>query len=85
MREKDPAFEQLHSFAAGLTPFAVEMRYDAEFWPTKADTLEVKGSKSNSCHGRGPVADRLIHPRPPSHSNRETNRWLITKQFSTTF
>jgi HEPN domain-containing protein len=32
--EIDPAFRQLMDAAALLTPFAVEARYDAEFWPT---------------------------------------------------
>ncbi len=37
----DPEFEQVREAASGLTPFAVETRYDAEFWPTVADTLEA--------------------------------------------
>jgi len=29
----DPAFHSLIAIAEPLTPYAVEMRYDAEFWP----------------------------------------------------
>ena len=29
----DPAFAQLDDVVAPLTPFAVELRYDAQFWP----------------------------------------------------
>lgn len=37
----DPEFEHLRTIASSLTPFAVEMRYDAGFWPAEADTLEA--------------------------------------------
>ena len=29
----DPAFEQLFSLVEGMTEYAVELRYDPEFWP----------------------------------------------------
>ena len=38
---QDPEFEGLRSPALALNPFAVEMRYDAEFWPTASDTDEA--------------------------------------------
>ncbi len=37
--QKDPAFLKLKLLAALLTPFAVELRYDDEFWPS-LDTVE---------------------------------------------
>lgn len=37
----DPALEQLRELALGLGPYAVEMRYDAEFWPTANDAAEA--------------------------------------------
>jgi HEPN domain-containing protein len=37
--EIDPAFSELIDAAGLLTPFAVEARYDTEFWPT-AETIE---------------------------------------------
>ncbi len=37
----DPEFERLRGVALSLAPFAVEMRYDAEFWPTASDTTEA--------------------------------------------
>lgn len=40
----NPEFERLRSLAFGLTPFAVEMRYDAEFWPAKSDAAEALNS-----------------------------------------
>jgi len=30
----DPAFQELLSLAAELTPYAVELRYDDDFWPS---------------------------------------------------
>ncbi len=35
---KDPAFQAFSGDALNLNPFAVEMRYDAEFWPTVEET-----------------------------------------------
>jgi HEPN domain-containing protein len=32
----EPAFTEVLDAAAALTPFAVELRYDAEFWPDQA-------------------------------------------------
>jgi len=37
--QKDPSFLKLKPLAALLTPFAVELRYDDEFWPC-LDTVE---------------------------------------------
>lgn len=42
----DQEFEQLRSLCAGLTPFAVALRYDAEFWPTAADAEEALHARS---------------------------------------
>jgi len=36
----DPAFAQLDDVVAPLTPFAVELRYDAQFWPS-SDTARA--------------------------------------------
>ncbi|HTA71100.1 MAG TPA: HEPN domain-containing protein [Bryobacteraceae bacterium] len=40
--EIDPTFGQLMDEAALLTPFAVEARYDTEFWPTMAVMEEAE-------------------------------------------
>lgn len=42
--ERDPAFAQIKERAQILTPFAVELRYDDDFWPTRqtvADALDI--------------------------------------------
>jgi HEPN domain-containing protein len=44
--EIDPAFSQLADAATLLTPFAVEARYDAEFWPTR-EMLEAAEFAAN--------------------------------------
>ena len=44
--ESDPAFQQLIDTADLLTPFAVEARYDTEFWPT-LQTLEQAEAAAN--------------------------------------
>jgi HEPN domain-containing protein len=33
---KEPSFADIKSIACRLTPFAVELRYDDDFWPTKS-------------------------------------------------
>ena len=38
----DPSFASLDAIVESLTPFAVELRYDAEFWPEKSDALEAQ-------------------------------------------
>ena len=40
--ERDPGFEELLDDAAVLTPFAVELRYDAEFWPSRHDAAKAR-------------------------------------------
>ena len=40
--QRDPAFEKLLADAAALTPFAVELRYDAEFWPALEDARNAR-------------------------------------------
>jgi HEPN domain-containing protein len=32
--EYDPSFLDIRALAQGLTPYAVELRYDIEFWPS---------------------------------------------------
>ena len=43
-QERDTDFEQLADDAALLTPFAVQMRYDQDFWPSLDDTVEARKS-----------------------------------------
>ena len=38
----DPSLERLSEIAATLTPYAVELRYDFEFWPTKEAAQEAR-------------------------------------------
>ena len=38
----DAAFKTLRDDAALLTPFAVETRYDQDFWPTLDDAIEAR-------------------------------------------
>lgn len=40
--ETDPAFSSLLDTVEPLTPFAVELRYDAEFWPELEDALDAQ-------------------------------------------
>lgn len=37
----NPDFERVRELALTLNPFAVEMRYDAEFWPAPSDAAEA--------------------------------------------
>ncbi len=47
--QKDPAFNSLLAEATSLNPFAVDMRYDDEFWPPTEEVAEqiVKAEKIN--------------------------------------
>jgi HEPN domain-containing protein len=38
----DNSFASLGDVVEPLTPFAVELRYDAEFWPDKDDALDAR-------------------------------------------
>jgi HEPN domain-containing protein len=38
----DDSFTSLEVVVEPLTPFAVELRYDAEFWPEKSDALDAE-------------------------------------------
>jgi len=38
----DPSLRELSETAATLTPYAVELRYDFEFWPTKEAAQEAR-------------------------------------------
>jgi HEPN domain-containing protein len=42
--DRDPSFRALDAAVAPLTPYAVELRYDTEFWPTKAVADEAEGA-----------------------------------------
>lgn len=42
--EQDAAFSQILDDAALLTPFAVGLRYDHEFWPSLPETIEAKAA-----------------------------------------
>lgn len=41
-RAHDPAFATLAPLAAVLTPYAVAMRYDSEFWPSEETAREAR-------------------------------------------
>ena len=32
--QRDPSFQNIRTLSQGLTPYAVELRYDDEFWPS---------------------------------------------------
>lgn len=40
----DPAFDTLVSVVELLTPYAVELRYDSEFWPTEEEARDALAS-----------------------------------------
>lgn len=42
--KKDILFAQLESIVEPLTPYAVELRYDAEFWPTLQDAIDAQSA-----------------------------------------
>lgn len=39
---RDPAFLSLQSVGVQLTPYATNLRYDAEFWPTPDTVVEAR-------------------------------------------
>jgi len=41
---KDPGFRSLVSVVESLTPYAVELRYDEEFWPDEAVAREARAA-----------------------------------------
>jgi len=55
-RDVDPSFEELADVVESLTPYAVELRYDAEFWPSDE---EVKDARSRTLKVRDFVVRRL--------------------------
>ncbi len=63
--QTEPDFQTLEPLALSLNPFAVEMRYDDEFWPTAAEVEQsVKAARS--------IYDFIFAhfpPRPNSGSN----------------
>jgi HEPN domain-containing protein len=40
----DPSFRSMESIAVPLTPYAVEMRYDSDFWPDVGVAEEAKAA-----------------------------------------
>ena len=40
--DRDPAFQTLLPVVEPLTPYAVELRYDAEFWPSRQVAEEAR-------------------------------------------
>ncbi len=61
--KQDAAFVSLKDAAAQLTPFAVELRYDTEFWPT-ADMARQAVEMAGAI--RSFVLDRLPEDCRPS-------------------
>lgn len=45
--KKDVSFAQLSGVVEPLTPYAVELRYDAEFWPSLQDALDAQSAARN--------------------------------------
>lgn len=52
----DPAFKQLLATVEPLTPYAVELRYDADFWPSEDD---ARTARSLALQVRDLVMSRL--------------------------
>ena len=46
---RHPAFNQLLEDAASLNPFAIEMRYDAEFWPNSEEAADAFSQAQRVC------------------------------------
>jgi HEPN domain-containing protein len=40
--QSNPSFSHLEAIVEPMTPFAVELRYDAEFWPERADAEDAE-------------------------------------------
>ena len=58
--EIDPAFTELVDAAEVLTPFAVQARYDTEFWPSEAVYEEAQAVTNRiSCANRNRGRERL--------------------------
>jgi HEPN domain-containing protein len=41
---RDPAFSSIKILGQRLTPYAVELRYEAEFWPNREETEEARSA-----------------------------------------
>ena len=54
----DAAFREMIPLAAPLTPYAVELRYDAEFWPSASAAQEA-------CNSALAVRDFVLARLPP--------------------
>lgn len=65
-KQESPAFDSLMADAVSLNPYAVEMRYDDEFWPS-ADEVAKQIGKAESINRL--VLDllpkHLANPQPP--------------------
>lgn len=62
---RDPAFAALLTLAEELTPYAVELRYDSEFWPTQETAASAEAAARAI---RELVLERLpagLRPEPP--------------------
>lgn len=54
--ERDSAFREIKEISQELTPYAVELRYDDEFWPTRETT---EAAALNACRIRAFIMPRL--------------------------
>ena len=61
----DPAFQELLETAAALTPYAVELRYDDDFWPSP-DT-------ATAAHEMALKVKRFVLARLPAANDPENN------------
>ncbi len=74
--KNDSSFHSLAAEAVSLNPYAVDMRYDAEFWPTQEEVAEemAKAEKINRfVSERLPVASPSLTPATKSGSNPQTD------------
>ncbi len=54
--ERDADFREIKGMAQELTPYAVELRYDDEFWPTRETT---EAASRNACRIQAFIMPRL--------------------------
>lgn len=60
---RDPAFMTIKTMAQELTPYAVELRYDEEFWPSVETARQAVDAATTI---RGFVLDRLPATADPT-------------------
>jgi HEPN domain-containing protein len=78
--ELDPAFSQLTDAAGLLTPFAVEARYDTEFWPTSHVLKEAEAAATRVAKlVRSLVPSRFTQPdvRNAWQAARKQFNWSV--------